>query len=115
MIPVDGLETERLLASWRWLVPTTLTPLFISVFGDWVFGAPDGSMWSLSLLECRLEQIAANAAEYNQLKSSFEWLDRNFMASWQEIAHHHGLIPGESQSSAGRSLRSSVALWRRAI
>jgi hypothetical protein len=97
MISTDDLDTEVLLAPWAWLVPRSLTPLFLSVLGDWVFGAPDGSLWALSTLEAVLRKIADTAAEYNRLKSSFDWLDENFLASWQEIAQRHGLVPMRHQ------------------
>ena len=81
----------------RWWVPSEATPLFISVFGDWVFGSPDGSLWALSVLEGTYSKIASTGDEYNQLKSSFEWLDDTFMAGWQEIAHRHGLVPAVNE------------------
>jgi hypothetical protein len=93
MTPAEAFDVEDLLEPWGWLVPPEATPLFISVFGDWVFGAPDGSLWALSILEGTYSQIASNGAEYNRLKSSSEWLDNTFMAGWQEIAHRHGLLP----------------------
>jgi hypothetical protein len=97
MMSTDDVDTESLLLPWRWLVPPSVTPLFLSVFGDWVFGAPDGSIWALSVLEGQFWRIATNSAEYNRLKSSFEWLDENFVAGWQQIAHRHGLVPTQNQ------------------
>jgi hypothetical protein len=93
MTSAEAFDVDDLLEPWRWLVPPEATPLFVSVFGDWVFGAPDGSMWALSVLEGTYWQIAASGAEYNRLKSSFEWLDSTFIAGWQQIAHRHGLVP----------------------
>jgi len=93
MTSAHAFDTEDLLAPWTWLVPSSATPLFISVFGDWVFVAPDGSLWTLSVLEGTYWKIAASGSEYNRLKSSFEWLDETFIAGWQEIAHRHGLVP----------------------
>jgi hypothetical protein len=93
MTPAEAFDVEALLEPWRWLVPPEATPLFISVFGDWVFGSPDGSLWALSILEGKFWQIASSPAEYNRLKSSFEWLESTFIAGWQEIAYRHGLVP----------------------
>jgi hypothetical protein len=90
-------DVESLREPWRWLVPDVDTPLFLTVFGDWVFGAPDGSLWALSVLEGTYEKIARNGPEYNQLKTSFDWLDKTFMAGWQQIAHRHGLLPAADQ------------------
>src|SRR5262245_5362561 len=97
MFEANANEVPRLLADWKWLVPEKDTPLFISIFGDWVFGAPDGSLWVLSVLEGDYRKIAANASEYNRLNKSFDWMSETFMAGWQEIAHRHGLSPRKDQ------------------
>lgn len=91
-------ESDVALASnWSWVVPEDHTPLFLSIFGDWVFGARDGSLWGLSTLEGSYERIAGNSAEFNALKGSPEWLDKVFLASWQEIAARHGIVPSASE------------------
>ena len=97
MIAASQFDTKALVHEWRWLVPESDTPLFISIFGDWVFGQPNGSLWALSVLEGTYEQIAQNAAEYNTLNKSFEWLDATFIAGWQEIAARHGLEPTDGE------------------
>jgi hypothetical protein len=93
MVDVAEYDVPRLLTEWQWLLPTTDTPLFVSALGDWVFGAPDGSLWCLSVLEGDYRQIASDARQYNTLNKSAEWLDQTFLASWQEIALRHGLDP----------------------
>ena len=97
MIEASRYETPRLLAEWRWLVPSTDTPLFISVFGDWVFGHSDDSLWVLSVLEGTYSRVAHNAAEYNTLNKSADWLDKTFIAGWQPIAAGHGLLPNKDE------------------
>lgn len=97
MIDASEYETSRLLAEWHWLVPQFATPLFISAFGDWVFGHPDGELWKLSLLEGDYRQMATNAAEYNTLNKSAEWLENTFSAGWQVIAAGHGMQPDKDQ------------------
>ena len=97
MTAASHFDTKALGHEWRWLVPESDTPLFLSIFGDWVFGHPNGSMWALSVLEGTYEKIARDAAEYNALKNPFEWLDATFIAGWQEIAARHGLEPSESE------------------
>jgi hypothetical protein len=63
---------------WRWLVPDSDTPLFVTAFGDWVFGNPDGSLWVLSLSEGQYRQVARNSAEYNTFNKSEQWLIDKF-------------------------------------
>ena len=90
----DVSEIDASLAAhWAWLVPDDHTPLLLSLFGDWVFGAPDGSLWAISTLEGVYERIAQSSDEFNQLKQSREWLDTTFLASWQEIAQRQGIVP----------------------
>jgi hypothetical protein len=97
MTPASQYDVRALRADWMWLVPASDTPLFISIFGDWIFGRPDGSLWALTLLEGNYEQIAQNATEYNALKNSLEWLDATFIAGWQEIAARKGLEPARQE------------------
>lgn len=97
MIDASEYDTSALLAEWQWLVPELATPLFISAFGDWVFGHPDGSLWVLSLLEGDYRQVAKNAAEYNTLNKSADWLEQTFIAGWQVIAAGHGMQPGKNE------------------
>lgn len=93
MIEASSYDTSSLLAQWRWLVPSSDTPLFISAFGDWVFGNPDGSLWVLSVLEGTYERVAQNSTEYNTLLKSTEWLEKTFIAGWLPIAARDGLEP----------------------
>jgi hypothetical protein len=90
-------DTDSLLADWRWLVSPHLTPLMISIFGDWVFGAPDGTLWALSMLNGSCDEIAGNALEFNALKCDPEWVNQMFLGEWLEIAERHGFEPGPTE------------------
>ncbi|NZA27712.1 hypothetical protein H0E84_15125 [Luteimonas sp. SJ-92] len=97
MVEAAHYDSAAFLAEWSWLVPATDTPLFLTAFGDWVFGNPDGSLWALSVLEGTYAQVARDSGEYNTLNKSPEWLDQIFIASWLPIAARHGLVPDENQ------------------
>lgn len=97
MIPASEYDLPKLLDQWGWIVPAPATPLFLSAFGDWVFGHPDGSLWMLSVLEGSYSQIARDATEYNTLNKSVEWLESTFIAGWQVIAAGHGMQPLKDQ------------------
>lgn len=97
MVEASKYKIDDLLAEWHWLVPSSDTPLFISAFGDWVFGNPDGSLWALSVLEGNYEQVAQNAIEYNTLNKSAKWLEDIFIAGWLPIAASHGIEPTEDE------------------
>ncbi len=36
-IDAKGLDCDRLLSDWRWLVPEALRPFSLTMFGDWFF------------------------------------------------------------------------------
>jgi hypothetical protein len=86
-----------MLAEWRWLVPRELTPLFLTTLGDWIFGAPDGSLHGLDMLEAQLERVADNAAQYNAQKASRAWLEDRLLLGWYEIAIGNGLVPSAAE------------------
>lgn len=93
MVEAKEFDVRDLLTEWRWLVPSDDTPLFVSAFGDWVFGNPDGSLWVLSVLEGTYLRAARNSSEYNTLNKSTEWLEEVFIAGWLPIAAGSGLEP----------------------
>jgi len=97
MNSVSQYDVSALAHEWTWLIPADHTPLFISVLADWVFGAPDGSLWCLSVLEGDYTRIAVNAAEYNRLNKSEEWLKTTFIAGWQSVAAANGLLPNDDE------------------
>jgi hypothetical protein len=97
LISASEYDVKSLLTEWSWLAPQSDTPLYISVFGDWVFGNPSGSLWVLSVLEGTYEQVANDSAEYNTLNKSSEWLDKIFIAGWLPIAAENGLSPSKNE------------------
>jgi Domain of unknown function (DUF1851) len=97
MIEAAYYNTEGLLEDWRWLVPPTETPLLLSAMGDWVFGRPDGAIAKLDILEGRYDTITRNSNEFNSLKRSEKWLEKNFSSAWVIIARVNGLVPTRDQ------------------
>jgi hypothetical protein len=97
VLAVTPEAAEPLLADWRWLVTKELTPLFVTTLGDWIFGAPDGSIWTLSLLEGDLRMLARTGTDYNRLKRDPKWLEDELAAGWAIIADGNGLVPGRDQ------------------
>ena len=97
MIEASEYDTSALLAEWHWLLPSEDTPLFVSALGDWVFGAPDGSLWVLSVLEGTYQRVAKDSSEYNKLNKAFQWLEDTFIAGWLPIAAGNGLEPKKDE------------------
>lgn len=90
-------EIQTMLPQWSWLVPSEVAPLMLSVFGDWLFGNPDGSLSVLSLLEGTYEQVAKDSEEFNEFNKSLEWRDEIFISSWYTIAIENGLSPQKGE------------------
>src|SRR5262249_33360743 len=97
MISASSYDTSKLLHYWRWLVPQTETPLLLSALGDWVFGRPDGSLAKLDLLEGRYTPLARTSDEFNKLKATKSWLEKEFSYGWFEIALVNKLIPSKDE------------------
>lgn len=66
-ISLDRLDTDALLREWRWIVPADHRPFRMTMFGDWFFEAPDGSVHMLDLLEGDLKRIADSMAALAEL------------------------------------------------
>ncbi len=90
-------DCDPLLTEWRWLVPSDATPLLIGIFGDWIFGAPDGSFWHLDLLEGCFHRIADDSDAFNAMKQEDQYRDDWFGANWAEIALGNGLVPNDQE------------------
>jgi hypothetical protein len=97
MISANEYDCDTLLSPWRWRVPGTATPLFLSGLGDWVFGDPNGSLWALSMLDGDYFRLAHSSEEYNRLNKSTEWLNATFAADWLVIGAEAGLIPAKDE------------------
>jgi hypothetical protein len=89
----EGMDCTHLLSEWRWIVPSDSTPLMIGIFGDWIFGAPDGSLWHLDLLEGQFQKVARDFIEFNARKREEKYLDDWFGANWATIALENSLTP----------------------
>jgi hypothetical protein len=92
-ISCEYMDCERLLLDWRWLVPTSMTPLLVGIFGDWVFGAPDATYWHLDLMEGSFRQVARNSDEFNAMKEQNQYRNEWFGAEWADIALGNGIVP----------------------
>lgn len=90
-------EIKTMLPQWFWLVPSDSSPLLITLFGDWLFGNPDGSLSVLSVLEGTYEKVANNSEDYNELNKSSDWCDEIFISSWLPIAIENGINPIEGE------------------
>jgi hypothetical protein len=66
IIPLDGIDKEQMLQFWRWLIPASRTLLFATALGDLFLTDADGQVFWLDVGSGRLQQIAANEAEFER-------------------------------------------------
>ncbi|TCR90765.1 T6SS immunity protein Tdi1 domain-containing protein [Rhizobium sp. BK376] len=92
-VSCDDMDCDHLLMHWHWLVPADAKPLMIGIFGDWIFGAPDGSHWHLDLLEGDFHRIADSSDDFNEKKDQDQFRNEWFGADLAEIALGNGLVP----------------------
>jgi len=96
-IDLDGLDCDHLLSDWRWLVPTSLRPFSLTMFGDWFFEDSDGRVIFLDTVAAQLSEIAASRQAFLAERKKQENLDQWFMANLAILCWERGLQPGPGQ------------------
>lgn len=79
-IPLEGLDTKRLLADWRWVVPEDFEPIQLSKFSEWFFSAPDGRIHRLELIEGTLLQVAKSRGQFEAMREDEQMRNEWFQA-----------------------------------
>lgn len=96
-IDVAGLDCDRLLLDWRWLVPESLRPFCLTVFGDWFFEDSTGRVIFLDTIAAKLSEVAQSRREFLSARAKQENLDQCFMADLVTLCWDRGLRPGSGQ------------------
>jgi Domain of unknown function (DUF1851) len=66
IIPLDGIDKERMLEFWRWLIPAPQRLLFVTALGDLFLTDANGQVLWLEMGSGELQQVAANEAEFER-------------------------------------------------
>lgn len=96
-IETTGLDCDRLLSDWRWLVPETLRPFSLTMFGDWFFEDSAGRVIFLDTVAAELSEIASSRRAFLADRAKQENLDQWFMADLAVLCWEQGLRPGPGQ------------------
>lgn len=64
IVPLDGIDTTRMLEFWRWLVPDSLSPRFATALGDLFLTDPLGVVSWLDTGTGKLRAVATNVQEF---------------------------------------------------
>jgi len=94
---VAGLETERLLAEWRWLCPSRLSLVARNVFGELFLQDETGSVFWLNTTTGKLNRISNSHSEFLELAETAEkqreWFVEKEAMNYAQL----GLVPGSTQ------------------
>jgi hypothetical protein len=96
-IDTAGLDCNRLLSDWRWLVPESLRPFSLTMFGDFFFEDSTGRVIFLDTVAAQLSEIAGSRASFLVEREKPDNLDQWFMADLALLCWERGLRPGPGQ------------------
>ena len=66
-IDPSNVDMNSLLSDWRWIVPENLEPFMVSSMGDMFLRSPKDQIFWLNTCTGKIEQIALNIEEFNNL------------------------------------------------
>jgi hypothetical protein len=66
IVPLVGIDTGAMLESWRWLVPESHRPLFVTALGDLFLADPGGRVLWLDIGSGELQPVADSPAEFER-------------------------------------------------
>jgi hypothetical protein len=95
--PVGDLDSERLLADWRWLCPQKVTLINRNAYGDLFLCDEEGKVFWLDVAIGSFSQIADSESQFLVLSEDADKLEEWFAESDARAAAEQGLIPGPSQ------------------
>src|SRR4051794_25557966 len=72
IVPLDGVDVGAMLEFWRWLVPVSLTPWFVTALGDLFLRDRQGFVWWLDIGTGALEAVAHGDARFQDCISDPE-------------------------------------------
>ena len=96
-IDAEALDCNRLLTAWRWLVPESLRPFSLTIFGDWFFEDSTGRVVFLDTVAGQLLEIARSRQAFLTECTKQENLDDWFMADFAMLCWERGIQPGPGQ------------------
>jgi hypothetical protein len=100
IVPLDGVDTERLLEFWRWLVPAALRPWFVTALGDLFLRGEDRAVWWLDAGSAKLTPVGHGEKHFEEVLADPEnrllWLGERLVDRLRDAGLSLG--PGECYS-----------------
>ena len=72
IVPLDNVDTDELLESWLWRVPSSSVPLFATALGDLFLRADDGRIWWLNVGTGEMQEVASDLQHFEVMASDPE-------------------------------------------
>jgi hypothetical protein len=94
---VDGLESERLLAEWRWLCSSRLSLIARNVFGELFLEDETGSIFWLNTTTGRLNRVSNSHSEFLEMAETTEKRKEWFVEQEALTYSQRGLVPSSTQ------------------
>ena len=67
VVPLDGIDPDALLESWRWRVPRSSSPLFATALGDLFLRGGDGRVCLLDVGDGELWEVALDLSHFEEM------------------------------------------------
>ena len=96
-IDATKADADALLAHWRWLVPRSMHPIELTLFGDWFLTDEAGAIWFLDTARGDVHPIAATGDEFASLRTSERALTDWYKAPLADACRSRGLSPGQGE------------------
>lgn len=98
LAPVVGeLHIDDALASWDWMVTTSVKPLLATSFGDLFVVEPSGAVAFLDIIAGTFERVAESVSAWEQLLREPEFLDRHFAPGFVSQLRDSGMILAQGE------------------
>ena len=97
---VQHLDTDRLLAEWRWLCPKPTRLVARNVLADMFLADESGKIMRLDVAIGKIEVVAQSESEFRELAEDPENREQWFAESDEQRFSAKGLSPTETQCIA---------------
>jgi hypothetical protein len=98
LAPVTGeAHVEDALASWDWLVPSTIKPLLATALGDLFVVETSGAVSFLDIIAGTFQRVADSVTAWEQLLRDAEFLDSHFAPGFVSQLRESGAILAQGE------------------
>lgn len=97
-IDASKFDRETLLKSWSWLLPETVEPLFVTIFGDAFLSdtaSASGAVYFLDTVDGYLEEVADSFEDFSKLLAEDEEFVKDYFSVLTWLRFKDEVLAGE--------------------